>query len=81
MRNNCECADKGCKAHEGMSACHNRAKIVLYRVDMDDMTGTKFCDDCAEDAFDSGLFTEFSPEEQEMDTLVGELRDEVYNEQ
>ncbi len=53
----CECADPGCPAHSGKSDCRNVANSLLYRVDMEDETGTALCDDCADDAFDSGLFT------------------------
>lgn len=54
----CECADPGCAHHKGASTCpkpHTGARL-LFRVDMDDRTGTVFCDACADDALDSGLF-------------------------
>jgi len=54
----CECADSGCRAHKDHSRCHELATTILYRVDMDDTTGTAMCDACTEDAFDSGLFTD-----------------------
>lgn len=54
----CECADKGCPAHQGSSDCRNVANTILYRIDMDDQTGTALCDDCANDATMSGLFVE-----------------------
>jgi hypothetical protein len=53
----CECADAGCLAHEGLG-CHELATTILYRVDMDDLSGTAFCEACAEDAMESGLFTD-----------------------
>jgi len=53
----CECSDKGCKAHEGIPSCESVYTVALYRIDMQDETGTLFCDSCAEDAMDSGLFT------------------------
>lgn len=55
----CECADPGCPVHKGVSKCSHVGRCkTLYRVDMEDQTGTKMCSACAEDAFDSGLFTE-----------------------
>lgn len=53
----CECADSGCAAHKGRSSCGNRGAINLQRVDMDDPSGTLFCEACAADALSSGLFT------------------------
>jgi len=54
----CECADRLCPAeHNGQSHCRVLARIVLYRVDMDDRTGTAFCYPCADDSIASGLFT------------------------
>lgn len=52
--NRCQCADPLCPVCAGK--CHNRATETLYRVDMEDETGTAFCDACASDAYDSGLF-------------------------
>lgn len=54
----CECSDPGCPVHEGKSSCDQKATHLLYRVDMEDQTGTAFCAGCGEDAFDSGLFTD-----------------------
>lgn len=54
----CECSDSGCPAHSGKNRCSHQATIVLYRSDMEDRTGTAFCDKCAEDALDSGVFTD-----------------------
>ena len=56
--NTCECADPQCPAHKGTSKCANKANTVLYRVDMEDASGTLMCDDCADDATQSGLFTD-----------------------
>ena len=50
----CQCADPLCPVCTGK--CHNRATETLYRVDMEDETGTAFCYACASDAYDSGLF-------------------------
>jgi hypothetical protein len=52
----CECSDPGCPACGGR--CAKRAKTNLIRVDMADEKGTLFCDTCASDALDSGLFRE-----------------------
>lgn len=54
----CECADPGCEIHEGRSQCEREAFLTLYRVDMDDKTGTMMCDGCAGDALATGLFRE-----------------------
>lgn len=50
----CECADSGCPKCKGK--CERKAMQTLYRVDMEDRTGTRFCNECAEDAYESGLF-------------------------
>lgn len=54
----CECADRGCKEHKGQSSCLAAGDTILFRVDMADETGTLFCEACATDAMESGLFTE-----------------------
>jgi len=51
---NCECSDPGCPACKGR--CTKKAKMCLIRIDMEDETGTLFCNDCSNDALDSGLF-------------------------
>lgn len=58
IKQQCECSDPGCKSamHAGFSTCSNSGRIVLYRVDMEDQTGTLFCSACAGDAMESGLF-------------------------
>lgn len=56
MTHKCECSDPGCPACKGK--CTHNAKSCLVRVDMEDETGTLFCDKCAADAMDSGLFSE-----------------------
>jgi hypothetical protein len=53
----CECSDDRCPTHKGTDRCRKQATDILYRVDMQDESGTAFCDDCADDAFSSGLFT------------------------
>jgi hypothetical protein len=54
----CECHEsEWCHENIGEGTqCRLTATCVLFRIDMDDETGTAFCDDCAEDALDSGLF-------------------------
>jgi hypothetical protein len=54
----CECSDPGCPAHKGKSSCERKANQTLWRVDMDDESGTRFCQRCADDAFDAGVFTD-----------------------
>ena len=66
----CECSDTGCPMHENSQYCDCLANVILYRVDMDDYTGTAMCDDCANDATMSGLFTESTGE-----VLAGENED------
>lgn len=56
--NTCQCSDPGCHAHPGTPNCERPATITLYRVDMTDYSGTDFCDDCAADALESGLFSD-----------------------
>lgn len=62
MTNCCMCADKGCPEHPGRDECVLVATTTLFRVDMEDETGTPMCDPCADDALGSGLFTTSSPE-------------------
>jgi hypothetical protein len=52
----CECADAGCPGHKGKNRCHYPVAHVMFRVDMEDKTGTAMCEGCATDAFESGLF-------------------------
>lgn len=54
----CECSDRGCPCHNGSEECAKRATCCLIRVDMHDETGTLFCEECATDAMESGLFRE-----------------------
>lgn len=53
----CECADPGCPYHAGVGHCNQNAAGEVFRVDMEDETGTPMCEDCAADALDSGVFT------------------------
>lgn len=58
MKTPCEGSDCGCPVHSGHAMCNNRSVVTLYRIDMEDRTGTQMCDACASDAMDSGLFTD-----------------------
>lgn len=63
----CECADKECPKHlidseKRTSICQSIATTILYRTDMEDNTGTAMCDECSEDAIDSGVFAEYDPD-------------------
>ncbi len=50
----CECADPGCPHCNGK--CLLPIHQTLYRIDMDDASGTQFCEECANDAMESGVF-------------------------
>jgi hypothetical protein len=52
----CGCADPGCPVHPNKSTCPYRGKTLMYRIDMEDRTGTPMCLKCADDADKSGLF-------------------------
>ena len=56
-RSACECSDPGCPAHSGVSECSRRGVVTVYRIDMEDESGTRMCRACSEDAMDSGVFT------------------------
>ena len=49
----CECTDHGCREHKG-EGCNQymttEEGLILYRVDMEDFTGTWMCNPCADDA-------------------------------
>ena len=57
----CECNDPGCNGHLRASVCRENATEILYRVDMEDASGTAMCNLCAIDAFESGVFTDSAP--------------------
>ena len=63
--NLCECSDKQCPACKGK--CKRIARTVLYRVDMEDVTGTAFCNMCADDAMESGLFTDSKEDDDQQE--------------
>jgi hypothetical protein len=52
----CKCSDRGCAAHIGIAQCDGPHEYTVYRVDMDDRTGTPMCEWCMEDAHASGVF-------------------------
>lgn len=55
----CECSDPGCPITHGGKECGLASVVTMYRIDMGvDSTGVHFCQGCAEDAWDSGVFTE-----------------------
>ncbi len=53
---NCECYDPGCNAHRGSDTCKTQGVTILYRIDMEDETGSLMCEACCEDAMECGLF-------------------------
>ena len=54
----CECCDPGCPVHPGGS-CQNMTRTkLIYRVDMEDRTGTAMCPRCLTDAMNSGVFSD-----------------------
>jgi hypothetical protein len=63
MYKKCECSDSGCHAHPYKPICDQTGTTVLFRVDMEDHTGTLFCEDCAADAMELGYFSIESAEE------------------
>ncbi len=58
----CVCSDPGCKGHaHGSSECGRRATSMLCRIDMasdvsSDVYDMPMCQECAEDALESGVF-------------------------
>jgi hypothetical protein len=52
----CECADPGCPVHKGTDCGIVARLVTVRRSDMDDVTGTRMCPACAEDALESGVF-------------------------
>lgn len=51
----CMDADPNCPVCHGQ--CQNKATIKLYRIDMEDNYGTPMCENCSNDAFESGVFS------------------------
>ena len=52
----CGCADRGCPAHVGIADCKVPSVVSLFRSDMSDTSGTRFCQACADDALACGVF-------------------------
>jgi hypothetical protein len=61
VRFSCECADTGCPHHQGTAYCLQKYAMILFRVDMADRGGTKFCVQCGDDALASGVFAPKEP--------------------
>lgn len=53
----CECGDPYCPVHYREVTCPLPPTQTLYRIDLEDETGMRFCDGCADDAWESGVFT------------------------
>jgi len=51
----CRCLDLNCPVCH--RECLRPAFLTLYRTDLDDETGTAFCEGCAVAALESGVFT------------------------
>jgi hypothetical protein len=56
IKRTCDCCDSGCPAHKGKSECTNQATVSLRRIDFAGQPIVWFCNGCAEDALDSGVF-------------------------
>jgi hypothetical protein len=52
----CGCSDSGCPTGHGSHDCGDKASQWLVRVDDAEQTALPFCDDCASDAYESGIF-------------------------
>jgi len=57
----CEDTDPSCP--ECLGSCEERATATLFRVDMEDRTGTRMCEACTGDAMKSGVFRMRDPGE------------------
>lgn len=68
----CACTDPDCPACNG--ACTRSSLMILYRIDMNDQTGTPFCAECADDAFDAGVFTDELIVPEPMSSHLGDSR-------
>jgi len=59
----CECCDERCPHPvAGDSQCLRQASCILYRSDLRAHSGSAFCESCAEDALDSGMYYEYGEE-------------------
>lgn len=54
-RRRCECKEPNCPVHGGDS-CSSRAIVRLRRIDSHGEPHVEFCDECAAEAVDSGMF-------------------------
>ena len=59
----CECADPVCHPNP---VCTEPAVDILYRVDLFDINGTAMCEAGADDAYDSGLFSDVGVDSNEV---------------
>jgi len=50
----CECADPGCECG---GRCTRKAWQRVFRIDMEDYSGTVMCKRCVDDAMKSGVFS------------------------
>lgn len=64
MEESCECMDRECIVHSGDTCQNYEETYLLYRVDMEDRTGTAFCNSCHTDAMGTGLFTNSKPNKE-----------------
>lgn len=59
----CCCCDPGCPSCKGI--CASIATVYLDRVDYAEPGCMPFCDECADDAMESGVFCDVTDEEEE----------------
>lgn len=53
----CECTDPSCTHPiDDDLRCLRQAIVILHRVDIHDHSGNAFCESCAEEALDGGMF-------------------------
>jgi len=57
IRDRCECADSSCPVVHSVPCEAIDDLVRLFRIDMEDETGTLLCGGCSDDAMESGLFT------------------------
>mgnify|MGYP001557959701 FL=1 len=65
----CECGDPGCPMHKGKSKCKEQATRKVRRIDMGDSDYIPMCDGCADDALDSGVFSEHVEDDEPAATV------------
>lgn len=54
----CECSDVGCVRDHGSTPCGRASVVRMHRIDYEGDEGWLFCQECAEDASETGLFVE-----------------------